>query len=143
MIRKRKTLIVDDSTSVLSMMEGILNEYGIKDITQAEDGLQAMEHFERALLSGAPFSLIFLDIVMPVLDGQETLARMRAIEKKAGITGDDRAIIIMATSLHSTEDMIRALIDGDCTDYLVKPFEAEDVHTMLVKYAFLKLDKTF
>ena len=115
----------------------------IKDITQAEDGLQAMEHFERALLSGAPFSLIFLDIVMPVLDGQETLARMRAIEKKAGITGDDRAIIIMATSLHSTEDMIRALIDGDCTDYLVKPFEAEDVHTMLVKYAFLKLDKTF
>jgi two-component system, chemotaxis family, chemotaxis protein CheY len=138
MIRKTKTLIVDDSAAVLSMMEGMLNEYGIVEITQAEDGLQAMEQFERALLSGTPYSLVFLDIVMPVLDGQATLTRMRALEKQAGIKDEDRSVIIMATSLHSTDDMIKAIIDGDCTDYLVKPFEGEDLRNVLIKYAFLK-----
>ena len=74
---------------------------------------------------------------MHMLNGQEALKRMREIEREQGVTGDDRAVIIMATSLHSTDDMIQALIDGDCSDYLVKPFNAEDVKGMLIKYEFL------
>lgn len=137
MKRDPKILIVDDSRAILGMMENILTSYGLLDVTKAGNGLQAVELFQEALQGGAPFSPVFLDIVMPVMDGQETLRRIRAMEKEAGITGDARATIIMVTSLHSTTDMMTALIDGDCSDYLVKPFEAEDLGAMLVKYGFL------
>ena len=137
MKRKAKTLIVDDSKAVLYMMNGILNDYGLNEICEAANGLLAVEQFEAAARSGAPFSLVFLDIVMPVMNGQEALKRMRDIEMDAGVIGDDRAIIIMATSLHSTTDMIDAMIEGDCTDYLIKPFDPEDLLGMLIKYGYV------
>ena len=136
MKREAKALIVDDSRIALQMTGCMLNRYGIEDVTQAEDGLQALEHFLRELLNGTPYSLVFLDIVMPVLDGRETLRRMRAMEMEAGIAVADRAVIVMASALHSTEDMVDALIGGDCTDYMVKPFAAEDVGGMLARYRF-------
>ena len=132
-----KTLIVDDSKAILSMMGSILTSYGIKDITTAGNGLLALKSFDQALQAKAPFALVFLDIVMPVMDGQVALKRMRAMEQEAGITGCDKAVIIMATSLNSTTDMVNAVIEGDCTDYLVKPFEAEDLRGMLIKYVYL------
>lgn len=137
MKREAKILIVDDSKAILGMMENILSSYGLLDVAKAGNGLQAVELFQTALQQGTTFSPVFLDIVMPVMDGQETLRRIRAMEREAGITGDARAVIIMVTSLHSTSDMMTALIDGDCSDYLVKPFEAEDLRAMLVKYGFL------
>lgn len=136
MKRAAKALIVDDSRIALQMTGCVLNKHGIEDVTQAEDGLQALEHFLRELLNGTPYSLVFLDIVMPFLDGQETLRRMRAMERDAGIAVEDRAVIIMATALHAVDDMVDALIGGDCTDYLVKPFAAEDLRGMLGRYDF-------
>lgn len=137
MQKTAKVLIVDDSSSVLTMMDSMLTDYGFSDITEAENGLLAVEHFQAAMLSGTPYSLVFLDIVMPVMDGQEALKQMRAIEAEAGIAGDDRAKIVMVTSLHSPNDMINALIEGDCNDYLIKPFDPEDLQGMLVKCGYL------
>jgi two-component system, chemotaxis family, chemotaxis protein CheY len=136
-MKRAKTLIVDDSKAILAMMDGMLKSHGINDVTKAVNGLRGVEQFEAALLMGSPFSLVFLDIVMPVMDGQEALKRMRAMEADAGVMSDERAIIIMATSLHSTNDMINALIEGDCSDYLIKPFDAEDLRGMLIKYGFV------
>ncbi|HXE98380.1 MAG TPA: response regulator [Dongiaceae bacterium] len=131
-----KTLIVDDSKAVLRIMENALRDIGILDITKAGDGLQATKLFREALQGGTPFSLVFLDVVMPEMDGQEALKLMRAMEKDAGISGNDKATIIMATSLHSPSDMMDALVGGDCSDYLVKPFDTGDLRALLVKYGF-------
>jgi two-component system chemotaxis response regulator CheY len=129
-----KTLIVDDSTTALQMMGYMLNKCGLADITEAKDGLHALKRFERELLIGTRYSLVFLDIVMPLLDGQETLKLMRAMEADAGVKAEDRAVIIMATSLSSTDDIMKAVFDGECSDYLVKPFGADDVRGMLLKH---------
>jgi two-component system, chemotaxis family, chemotaxis protein CheY len=137
MTRAAKTLLVDDSAFVLDMMENTLGEYGVLDITKAENGQQGLELFASAQASGAPFSLVFLDIEMPVMDGQEALKRMRAVEREAGVRDDDRAIIIMATALHSPADMMNAIIDGDCSDYFVKTFEIEEIGGLLAKYGFI------
>lgn len=136
MEREARTLIADDSRTILEVMEHMLHHIGIPDVTKAGNGLQALEFFGNALLHGAPYSLVFLDILMPVMDGQEALKRIRAMEREAGITGDGKATIIMATSLHSPEDMMQALFEGDCTDYLVKPLDIEDLRAMLMKYGF-------
>ncbi|HXE96905.1 MAG TPA: response regulator [Dongiaceae bacterium] len=136
MKREAKTLIVDDSKAVLRFMENNLRDIGVLDITKAGDGLQATKLFREALQGGTPFSLVFLDVVMPEMDGQEALKRMRAMEKDAGISGGDKATIVMATSLNSPNDMMDALVGGDCSDYLVKPFDIGDLRAILVKYGF-------
>lgn len=136
MKREARTLIVDDSRAILQLMDNMLTGYGVSDLTKAGDGFRALDYFQEALLSGKPYALVFLDIVMPVLDGQKVLKRMRAMEKDAGVTGEDKATIVMATSLNSTSDMMDALIEGDCSDYLVKPFDAADLRGVLARQGF-------
>jgi len=136
MKKTANVLIVDDSAMALLMTSHVLKKYGVTEITEATDGLKAIEVFGRALSEGHPFNLVFLDIVMPQLNGQDALKRMRALEAEAGVGAGDKAVIIMATSLHSTEDMIDAVIEGDCSDYLVKPVGAEDILGVLQKYDF-------
>lgn len=129
-----KVLIVEDSELQADMLNYILDNLGLKNITRAINGVHALELFENALLDGARYSLVFLDIVMPEMDGQEALMRMRAMEKKAGVSEENKTTIIMTTSLSSPEDMITALLEGDCTDYIVKPVSEDLLRLMLVKY---------
>jgi two-component system chemotaxis response regulator CheY len=133
-----KALIVDDSTAVLEMMQEMLQAEGIVEIDQALDGAQAVSQFQEALLTGQGYALVLLDILMPVLDGQETLKRMREMENNAGIPAERRSVIIMVTALHSPDDMVEAIINGDCNDYLVKPFEQEQLQDMLAGYDFCR-----
>jgi two-component system chemotaxis response regulator CheY len=132
-----KTLIVDDSSIFLEMMTYMLHECGILEITKAENGSQALELFQAELQAETPYALVFLDIVMPGMDGQETLKQLRALEKAAGITVNNCATIIMATSLHSTKEMVTALIEGKCSDYIVKPIVYKDLRRMLVDYDYV------
>jgi two-component system, chemotaxis family, chemotaxis protein CheY len=138
MQQTQKVLIVEDSDLQADILESILDDLGIKNVTKAINGIDALKQFEEALLSGAAYSLVFLDIVMPEMDGQEALKRMRALEKEAGVGGSDKATIIMITSLSSPTDMITALIEGDCTDYIVKPVAESFLKAMLIKYGLIE-----
>ena len=131
-----KVLIVEDSELQADMLNYNLDNLGLKNITKATNGVHALELFENALLDGSRYSLVFLDIVMPEMDGQEALMRMRAMEKKAGVSDENKTTIIMTTSLSSPEDMISALLEGDCTDYIVKPVTEDLLRLMLAKYGF-------
>jgi two-component system, chemotaxis family, chemotaxis protein CheY len=72
------------------------------------------------------------------MDGQEALKRMRALEQGAGISKNNKTTIIMTTSLNSPEDMITALIENDCTDYIVKPVDQNLLKAMLNKYGLIE-----
>ncbi len=133
MLSGLKTLIVDDEEVAADMLEIMLNKLGIRETAIVTSGGQAVELFAEGLGSGSPYSLVFLDIIMPGMDGQETLKRMRAAEKKAGLAESGKAVIIMTTALSTTEAMIEALLEGDCTDYLVKPVSSSYLREMLVK----------
>jgi two-component system chemotaxis response regulator CheY len=138
MQQAQKVLIVEDSDIQAEVLESIIHELGIENVTRAENGILALEHFERELRNGSGYSLVFLDIVMPKMDGQEALKRMRASEKEAGVSGKNKAVIIMTTSLSSPADMIKALIEGDCTDYVVKPVAESILKAMLIKYGLIE-----
>ena len=135
MTQALKVLIADDSDLQADILESILNDLGIDNVTKAINGIHAVENFKAALQNGTGYSLVFLDIVMPEMDGQEALKRIRALEKAAG---DDKSTIIMLTALSSPEDMLSALIDGDCTDYVVKPVAESLLKSILVKYGLLE-----
>ncbi|MBI2355389.1 MAG: response regulator [Deltaproteobacteria bacterium] len=133
----QRTLVVDDDVFIGSRMELMLNLLGITDVTRAVNGLQAVELFGQALKAGKPYSLVFLDIIMPEMDGQEALKRIRTMEREAGVSGTDRSIIIMTTSLGSPNDMMEAMFEGDCNDYIVKPVDEAILGGMLTRYGLI------
>lgn len=134
MAHTSKILVVDDSEFQADFMESTLEDLGIRNVTKAINGLEALKQFKSALEAGEPYALVFLDIVMPEMDGQEALKHMRTMEKEAGINGSDKTTIIMTTALSSPDDMLTALLEGDCTDYVVKPVAESILKAMLVKY---------
>jgi len=132
-----KTMIVEDEEVAADLLEIMLNKLGVKNIAMASTGRQALDMFDESLKNGSPYSLVFLDIMMPEMNGQEILKQMRSAEKEAGMASCDRSTIIMTTALTSTDAMVEAIFEGDCSDYLVKPVSSEYLREMLVNNGFI------
>jgi two-component system chemotaxis response regulator CheY len=133
MNKELKTMIVDDDEVSAGLLEIMLNRLGIREIEKAGSGRQAIDLYKTGLKNNSPYALVFLDIIMPGIDGQETLKYLRAVEKEEGIASACKAVIIMTTSLSTTKAMIEAIFEGDCTDYLVKPIGPAYLGKMLAK----------
>ncbi len=109
---KIKILVADDNTGFRVLVEELLAKAGYEPSVH-EDGLLAWE----ALQAGGA-DMAILDINMPVMDGMELLARIRADERFKTMP------VLMLTVRSLTEDQV----DGyDCgaDDYLPKPFSNE------------------
>ena len=128
-----KCLIVDDDSFGREMLRSILAEYA-DTIDTARDGAEALELFSQALAGGAPYDLVCLDILMPVMNGHDALKFMRGKEKEAGVRENREAVIVMTTALNSLEDIKEALWQGDCNNYLVKPVSRNDVQNLVLNY---------
>ena len=102
-----KILIIDDNSKLMS---DALPMYGY-EVQSASDGLMGLKMLD----SNQDFDLILLDVVMPNLDGWETLKAIRQNEKMAHIP------IIMLTSVSDANKQITGLKYG-ADDYIVKPF---------------------
>lgn len=105
-----KLLVVDDSSTVRHFMTLKLRPYGIT-IDYAEDGEKALE----LIKNHQKYMCIFLDVMMPGIDGYETCKRMR---KEHGI----KTPIVMITSKDSPFDKMKGQIAG-CSAYLTKPID--------------------
>jgi two-component system, chemotaxis family, chemotaxis protein CheY len=116
-----RMLIVEDDFTSRRLMQLMLGAYGTYDI--AVNGVEALEAFELAHTENNPYQLICLDIMMPMMDGQELLKRIRSREKTMGIDHKHEAKIIMTTCVDSPRSVIEAYYRGGCTSYLVKPIE--------------------
>src|SRR5881392_3319580 len=109
-------LLVDDDARILRMLERTLAAEGY-DVSVAVDGGAALVHIERSLPD-----LIVLDVAMPGLDGLAVTRRLRA--KALSVP------ILLLTARDALEDRVAGL-DAGADDYLVKPFEAEELTARL------------
>ncbi len=116
---------IDDSRLVCQTMEKILTQSGYQFVS-VDDPLRALA----TLLNRKP-DLIFLDLVMPNLNGYEICARLRKIP-----TFSNTPIIILTSNII---DRVRAKVVG-CSDYLNKPVKAESVLATISKHLSCKLD---
>lgn len=130
-----RSLIVEDNDLARDMLSFFLAEHS--EIETADNGRQAVQRFSQGLAEQTPYDLVLLDIVMPEMNGQEALRLMRQAEKDGGVNPEHKAVIIMTTALQSQENMVDALWEGDCTDYLVKPVTRADLMAMLHRYQLL------
>jgi two-component system, chemotaxis family, chemotaxis protein CheY len=115
-----KTLIAEDELTSRVMLRELLKRYGLPHV--AMNGKEAVEAVAAAIDAGDPYDLVCLDIMMPEMDGQEALKRIRQLEVEAGIAADKRAKVIMTTA-HADRDNVVAAIQGQCDYFLVKPVD--------------------
>jgi two-component system chemotaxis response regulator CheY len=113
-----KTLIVEDDFTSRFLLQTILSTYG--ECRTAVNGLEALEAYKEANQTGEPFDLICLDIMMPEMDGQEVLKRIRALEEADGRSEKKEVKIIMTTAMSDSQSIIQALCSL-CNAYLLKP----------------------
>ena len=106
-----RILIVDDNPKYL---QDALPMYGY-EVAVATDGVQALKILSKTNLSKNPFELILLDVMMPNMNGWDTLKSIRSNEKTKYIP------IIMLTAINEEQKMVSGLKIG-ADDYIVKPF---------------------
>ncbi len=115
-----KVLIVEDDPTNRFVMARILRPAG--EIATATTGVEAVAAVTAALELDEPYQLICLDIMMPEMDGQEALRRIRQLEDDYELDWDRRARILMTTASTDLRDVIAAF-EGLCDGYVVKPIE--------------------
>jgi two-component system chemotaxis response regulator CheY len=113
-----KILIVDDSLADLELMREMLK--GVAQTYLAVNGREAVQGYLFALQQNKPFDLMLLDMVMPEMDGCEVLARLREMEKKAGLPFGQNLPVIMV-SAHEKPFMKE--FNRTCDDYELKPVD--------------------
>ena len=115
-----KLLIADDDDFARKLTKILLSKYGDVDI--AFNGKMAFDLFLAAHELQEPYDLICLDIMMPVMNGHETLRNIRKCEEEMEIGGLDGVKIIMISALFDSKNVLGAYRDG-CEAYLLKPFK--------------------
>lgn len=107
----RILLVEDDDRIAQPLAEDLRHQYHVVDV--AEDGLKGWECTQSVL-----YDLILLDLMLPRLDGLTLCKRLRS----AGCI----APILMLTARDTTTDKVIGL-DAGADDYLIKPFELEEL----------------
>ena len=124
-----KILIVEDDLVSRKLLQKFFVDYGTTET--AIDGMEAMDAFLLSIKENDPYDLIFLDIMMPKLDGIRVLKAIRDIEAEKGIETDNRVKIIMTTALNQKEIVMQAYEHG-CDAYLWKPLDFSKIKKLMV-----------
>ncbi len=115
-----RVLVVEDDFISRRLLCRYLQAHGECDV--AVNGNEAVGAFKQVLLSKQHYDLVCLDIMMPGMDGQETLKRLRALEKEHDVSDTERSRVIMTTALED-HDNVMAAFSNACDGYVVKPIE--------------------
>lgn len=121
-------LIVEDDVVSRKFMTKFLSKYG--KCQTAEDGEQAIKLYKDAVAKRQPYDLICMDILMPKLDGYETLEQIRAYEQEEGFTRQQEAKVIMTSGMDASVNATKAFELG-CVAYTSKPIDILQFHNLL------------
>jgi two-component system chemotaxis response regulator CheY len=118
-----RILIVEDDLGSRKLLQNILSPYGECDL--AVDGEEALDAFKLAWKEQSPYDLIFMDIMMPKVNGHEALRNIRIFETENGINSDNEVKVIMTTVLEDSKNVMTALYKGGAVAYIVKPIDKQ------------------
>ena len=113
-----QVLIADDDRIAAAVLSRTLQQWNY-DVTVVLDGAEAWSHLQAAQSKGVP-TLAILDWMMPGLEGADVCRRVRQDMPLANM------YLILLTSLESRSDIVAGL-DAGADDYLVKPFDPDEL----------------
>ena len=118
-----KILVVDDVTMNLKVVEGLLKATKIQ-IDTAVSGSECLE-----CVKTTPYQMIFLDHMMPEMDGLETLEHMKNLADNPN--AQTPVIMLTANAIVGAKE---EYIEAGFTDYLTKPIRETELLEMILKY---------
>ena len=117
MSNNARILVVDDEPSMLRYLQTVL-EVDAYEVMTAQGGAQALEKLKK---EPRP-DLVLLDLLMPELDGMQTLERVRQIHPNVSV--------VMLSCVNDTRKVVQAIRLG-AQDYLTKPFQKAELDAVL------------
>ena len=124
-IKGLHVLVTDDNLINLSVASGILSYYGL-EVDTAENGPDSIE-----LCKNNSYDMIFMDQMMPKMDGIETMTRIRSIGPHYDKGGRCKIIVLTADAIKGTKE---ALIEKGFDEYLGKPINFNHLESFFKKY---------
>src|ERR1700740_3378023 len=117
MSESSKILLVDDEPGMLRYIKTLLevDDYKVETATTGEEALQRVE-------KGLQPDLVLLDVLMPGIDGLETLEQLR--QKRPGVK------VVMLSCVNDTKKVVQAMRLG-AHDYLTKPFQKAELDAVI------------
>lgn len=117
MLDNVKILISDDSILARKQLKDIISNYGSPCFFEASNGQDAIDIYKKE----AP-ALVFLDIVMPIKDGNAAIREIVAFDKDADI------IIVSSVG---TQSQLKAAIEAGASDFIQKPLNTDQIHHII------------
>ena len=133
-IPEAKILIVDDTEINLMIVEGLLEPLHAK-VETADSGMRALE-----LIQKNKYDIIFMDYMMPYMDGVETTRRVRELAEKAASSGDAalseyyKSVPIIALTGDPSEETREKFKLAGIDDFTEKPILVENLKKLLLKW---------
>jgi two-component system chemotaxis response regulator CheY len=110
-------LIVDDSKTSRSILRNILSENGYEVVAEAVNGQDGYDKY-----CELKPDFVTLDITMPIMDGIETLKKIKEF--------DSNAKVVMVTAAGQKDKMLSAIKHG-ASEFVTKPFETSQIVSIL------------
>lgn len=115
--KEAKIMVVDDMKMIRTAIRKYLADLGYENTIEASNGLEAVQKFE----ADQP-SFVFMDIVMPVMTGNEALQEIRKKNKDTPI--------VMLTSV-AEESMVQECSESGILGYILKPLNTDNGPSLL------------
>ena len=114
-------LVVEDNPQIVRLLQLQLKHLGVSSLT-ASNGLEALQ-----LYKNSAFSLIFMDVAMPVMNGLEACIAIREHERENSINPTP---IIAVTG----QAELKECLDAGMNDLFSKPFLLGDIEQTLLRW---------
>jgi two-component system, sensor histidine kinase and response regulator len=121
-----RILIVEDSPTNRLLLRKILSSVGF-ELKEAVNGQEAIELWQ----TWQPH-LIFMDMRMPVMDGQESTQQIRMLEK--GMEDGETQTKILALSASAFAEQREAMLSAGCDDFISKPFKTQEIFEKIAQH---------
>jgi len=112
-------LIIDDDDSVRTHLQRYLSKKGY-EVVAVDNGLKGVDRLKQGFNPAA----VILDLMMPVVDGFETLKRLKEFDR-------DLPVVVLS-GINTTKSIVDAMRLG-AYDYLTKPFQGDELEIVLQK----------
>jgi len=114
----RKVLIVDDDVRNVFALASVLESYGM-EVAYAENGREGLEK-----LGEQPFDLVLMDLMMPELDGYETIRALRERD-------EFRRLPVIALTAKAMKGDRERSIQAGASDYITKPVDTDQLVSLM------------
>lgn len=127
-------LIVEDDFVTRHLEVNLLSAFGECEV--AVNGKEALKAFEVKMMSGTPYNLVLLDIMIPEIDGIDVLRRIREFETEQGNVGLGRTRVVIVSNRRDMETISQSFRDQSDA-YIIKPVTRKKMENHLRKLGLL------